>query len=367
MTSTAVGHQDAGLPTERQSLLSYPDIVESMKQGEILYAGGSPQNIRSVSIDVTLGPWYWEETSRKGDSLIFNPYSRDDVNRVWGRLCYAHRLWWWLRELNYPFTPKGVDPDVRVIFIPPGRQLLCHTQEFIGGLSKGITTMMKARSGAGRSFLEVCRCAGWGDIGYHSRWTCEVVNSSGKYDVILVVGYRYPQMVFFRTRETEETYAKDGTYQIGQTPEEIHQHWSPMSMRPAMYKDREVPASDEQRLYYRCPNPGCGYHGAKRAREIPRVCRCGTALHVYGHPPLSEKVFPLVDVCVECCHVYTRCHPKSLAECRTIRTQEEGTPDTPRRCVKCPKGFRHILGGEHDLWLPEIPDALGDKPVHPIV
>lgn len=30
---------------------------------------------------------------------------------------------------------------------------------------KTVTTMMKARSSMGRNFIEVCKCAGWGDIG----------------------------------------------------------------------------------------------------------------------------------------------------------------------------------------------------------
>ncbi|MCX8513508.1 MAG: hypothetical protein ORN26_00305 [Candidatus Pacebacteria bacterium] len=41
----------------------------------------------------------------------------------------------------------------------PGETILAHTNEFIGGRNH-ITTMMKARSSMGRSFIEVCKCAG---------------------------------------------------------------------------------------------------------------------------------------------------------------------------------------------------------------
>jgi hypothetical protein len=33
-----------------------------------------------------------------------------------------------------------------------------------------VTTMMKARSSLGRNFIEICKCAGWGDVGYINRW-----------------------------------------------------------------------------------------------------------------------------------------------------------------------------------------------------
>lgn len=57
----------------------------------------------------------------------------------------------------------------RIIWITPGETILAHTNEFIGGC-KSVTTMMKARSSLGRNFIEVCKCAGWGDVGYINRW-----------------------------------------------------------------------------------------------------------------------------------------------------------------------------------------------------
>lgn len=58
---------------------------------------------------------------------------------------------------------------------------------------------MKARSSLGRNFIEICKCAGWGDVGYVNRWTMEITNNSRYYTIPLVVGRRVAQIVFFET------------------------------------------------------------------------------------------------------------------------------------------------------------------------
>jgi dCTP deaminase-like len=51
----------------------------------------------------------------------------------------------------------------------------------------------------GRNFIEVCKCAGWGDIGYTNRWTMEITNNSRHYSIPLVVGRRVAQIIFFES------------------------------------------------------------------------------------------------------------------------------------------------------------------------
>lgn len=344
-----------------RSVLSRPDILAAIEAQEVFYEEGAPGHVQSTSIDLTLGPWYWEETLLEGERRIFNPNSRDDVNRVWGRLCYAPRHWWWIRQWGLQCTLTGFDPNDRMFFIPPGRQILCHTREFVGGLSRDIVQMMKARSGAGRSFLEVCRCAGWGDIGYHNRWTMEVNNSSSTHAIPLKVGQRYAQLVLFRTTSPlapeDPEYSRYGKYQVG-AGADVRCRWSPEIIRPAMYRDAEVPRPEEQRLYYRCTNPECGRHGAEEPRHVPAACVCGARTRVYELPLAGETVFPLYDLCVECSHTYHCWQPKSLAETRELRQREEAARKRPLSCVRCSVGYRHFLGGEYEVILPSLPDEL---------
>lgn len=345
--------------TDPYSLLSRPAMLEAIERGDILYVGGSLENIKTVSIDLRLGPWYWEETALDDDRRIFNPLSRDDVNRVWGRLCYAPQHWQWIESGQVQGTLPGFQPSDRMFLIRPGCLILCQTMEFTGGISRHTTTMLKARSGGGRSFLEICRCAGWGDIGFCNRWTMEVCNSSSDHRIPLKVGQRLAQLVFFRTRDLEDDdrdYRADGVYQSGGEAD-VRRTWSPEFMRPALYRDAEVPGEDAQRLYYRCRGVRCGHHGEALPADIPERCECGGAIRVFELVRPTERVFPLFDVCIECCHVYHRWEKETVAEVRETRSHEEREHGYPLRCVRC-DGYRHFLGGEYEVRLPDMSRTL---------
>jgi dCTP deaminase len=112
---------------------------------------------------------------------------------------------------------------------------LAHTNEFIGG-KHNITTKMQARSSLGRNFIEVCKCAGWGDVGYVNRWTMEITNNSRNLILALPVNKRVAQIVFLRTEgevDEEHSYGVSGKYQTGEeTP-----LWDPSMMLPRLWLD----------------------------------------------------------------------------------------------------------------------------------
>jgi dCTP deaminase len=106
--------------------------------------------------------------------------------------------------------------------------------------------MMKARSTMGRNFIEVCKCAGWGDVGYVNRWTMEITNNSKYYSIPLVVGRRIAQIVFFETGEIlQDDYAqiKTSKYQSSQDVKELKKNWKPEDMLPKLWKDRDIKTS----------------------------------------------------------------------------------------------------------------------------
>ena len=134
---------------------------------------------------------------------------------------------------------ENIKPDDRVILIQPKETILAHTNEFIGG-KKNITTMMKSRSSMGRSFINACKCAGWGDIGYINRWTLEITNFSNSYAIPLVVGRRIAQIVFLYTGETSRSYANEGKYQTNTDLETLKLNWSPEMMLPRLDRDKDI-------------------------------------------------------------------------------------------------------------------------------
>ncbi|MCI0566484.1 deoxycytidine triphosphate deaminase, partial [bacterium] len=170
---------------------------------------------------------------------LYNLYSKEHTDAVWGT--EARRA---LRaeETIKNFNLAGIKPHDLIIVLKPGETILAHTNEFIGGRRR-VTTMMKARSSLGRNFIEVCKCAGWGDVGYINRWTMEITNNSKNYTIPLVVGRRIAQIVFFDTgdiRDAAADYARDGKYQSATNIEEIKRAWKPEVMLPRMYLDREA-------------------------------------------------------------------------------------------------------------------------------
>ena len=104
-----------------------------------------------------------------------------------------------------------------------------------------VTTMMKARSSLGRNFIEVCKCAGWGDVGYVNRWTMEITNNSKNYIIPLVVGRRIAQMVFFEIGPIlAKDYAVEGKYQTSNNIRKLKRLWTPESMLPKLWADRDA-------------------------------------------------------------------------------------------------------------------------------
>jgi dCTP deaminase len=219
--------------------LSDKKILEAMRDGSIVITPFKQENLSTSSYDLSLGEWYYTEQEPPHFEKLFNIYDLEQVERVWGVKARRAKP---AKEVlkNYKFNFGGIAPDDKIILLAPGETILAHTEEFIGGRDH-ITTMMKSRSSLGRSFIAVCKCAGWGDVGYINRWAMEITNFSSHYFIPLVVGRRVAQMVFFETGPIlGSDYAKNGKYQSGETLESVKKSWKPEMMLPRLYLDRDI-------------------------------------------------------------------------------------------------------------------------------
>ena len=229
-------------------VLSDKAVLRAIEEGRVVIHPFQRENLSTSSYDVTLGRWFFRESTPGPGQGIFNPYSQRMVQRVWGAQTpqRAERCGEWLaRNQVFAGLLENIGSEDEIIWIGPGETILAHTNEFIGGKAD-VTTMMKARSSMGRNFIEVCKCAGWGDVGYVNRWTMEITNNSRHYSIPLVVGRRIAQIVFFETEGTLEDrrYQDTGKYQSLSCLQELMKNWNPIDMLPKMYLDREVVRRD---------------------------------------------------------------------------------------------------------------------------
>ena len=207
--------------------LSDRKILEHKKAVTIVIEPYKRENLATSSYDVTLGEWFYREQPPKYNHSLYNIWSEEHTRHVWcadkvERAVTAREAF-----KKYKFEWDGIRQNDKVIMLLPGETILAHTNEFIGGRTS-VTTMMKARSSMGRNFIEVCKCAGWGDVGYVNRWTMEITNNSKNYIIPLVVGRRIAQIIFFETGPVlEKDYATTGKYQTSSDVKQLKKSWKP--------------------------------------------------------------------------------------------------------------------------------------------
>jgi len=220
------------------SVYSNVQIRRAIKEGHIVCHPLIMKNIAGSSLDVTLGNWFYR-TERTGVSGFYNPFDPKDVARYFDGPYEAqvHKVW---AKANGRQLFTGIPPNQPIIVVRPGERLLGHTHEFIGIKAPGTSTL-QARSTWGRNGVAVCIDAGWGDPGYINRWTLEIYNMNQHESVVLPVGERIAQMVFYETGPVSGEYKKlSGKYQSGLSTnvEKLVRDWRPAQMLPKAYKDR---------------------------------------------------------------------------------------------------------------------------------
>lgn len=219
-----------------RSLLSRDMILWHKEKGNIFISPFNPQNLQTTSYDVRLGEnFFQEQPFRASCRRIFNPFNLEDIRRYWGEPQKAITASDWV-EKNGPLD--NIKPDDKIVILGPGETILAHTEEFIGGRNC-VTTEMRARSSMGRIGITVCKCAGWGDLGFCNRWTMEMSNHLKDTPVALIVGMRIAQIAFYQVDPLEESYTtRGGQYQVTDDTEKMMQNWSPDSMLPRFSRDK---------------------------------------------------------------------------------------------------------------------------------
>src|SRR3989344_2481830 len=219
------------------SVYSNIQIKDAIKKGHIVFHPYTEANIAGSSVDVTLGEWFYR-TERPSEGGFYNPFDQKAVQQYFGEPSRAetHKDW---AEKHGRKLFENIPPEHPIIVLRPKERILGHTHEFIGIKAPGTSTM-QARSTWGRNGVAVCLDAGWGDPGYINRWTMEIYNMNEHESVVLPVGERVAQMVFYETGPVDSEYKKlSGKYQSSESADlaSIIANWSPQQMLPRAYND----------------------------------------------------------------------------------------------------------------------------------
>jgi dCTP deaminase len=221
------------------AVYSNRQIKQAIKEGHVVFHPFVEKHIAGSSVDVTLGNWFYR-TERPSEGGFYNPFDQKAVQAYFGGGPYqaeSHDKWA-KKHGRTLFT--NIPPKQPIIVLRPGERILAHTHEFIGIKAPGTSTM-QARSTWGRNGVAVCLDAGWGDPGYINRWTMEIYNMNQHESVVLPVGERIAQMVFYETGPVDSEYKKlSGKYQTNYSDslQDIIKNWSPDQMLPRAYKDK---------------------------------------------------------------------------------------------------------------------------------
>ena len=221
-------------------LLSRHAILRHIDAGNIVIDPFDSRKLKTTSYDISLGDWFWREGHPEGRASIHNLYDEKSTRRVWQGPFEAESARTVSEKLREDLV--NISPDHKIILLRPNETILAHTQEYIGGRNN-VVTKMYARSSLGRNFVEVCKDAGWGDVGYFNRWTMEVTNNSQYFTIPLVVGRRIGQIVFYEVEpltDAPDYVGEGGKYQRSQNIDELKNTWNPQMMIPQMHKDWEI-------------------------------------------------------------------------------------------------------------------------------
>lgn len=217
---------------------SNTQIKSAVDSGHIVIHPFIKEHVAGSSVDVTLGHYYYR-TERSREGGFYNPFDEKMVDEYFSgaQKAVIHKHW---ADSHGRRLFKNIPAEQPIIVLRPHERILAHTHEFIGIKAPGTSTM-QARSTWGRNGVSVCLDAGWGDPGYVNRWTMEIYNMNQHESVILPVGERIAQIVFYETGPVDNEYKKlSGKYQTVTSDDlpNIIKNWSPQQMLPRAYKDK---------------------------------------------------------------------------------------------------------------------------------
>lgn len=187
-------------------ILGTEEILRALDDGRII-CDPAPQRVEGAHIDVTIGPHIYRQRWRERPIYLRDADATEDFQYF---------------DFSAPLALMS-EPNV---VLPRRSFSLAHTNEFIGTApDSGLVPILHTRSTLARWGLSVHLSAGWGDEGYASRWTLEIINPHD-FDIYLPVGARVGCIVFQQVSGAAAAYQPGTRYNVQRSS------WTPEAMLP---------------------------------------------------------------------------------------------------------------------------------------
>jgi len=181
------------------------DIKQAIEEGIIVCHPFHLEHLNHTSLDITLGNYYLR-ISNQGEKSIYNPFDEGDVELHFDGPTKAITHGEWC-SINGFKPVDNIPLDHPVISIGPKERILAHTHEFIGVLSPNVAEV-RCRSNLSRNGVMISLSSGGIEPNRINRYSLIVYNSNERSTILLPVGERIAQLVFWhkaRERDRDST------------------------------------------------------------------------------------------------------------------------------------------------------------------
>ncbi len=227
-------------------VFSNEQIRRAISTSRILCLPYDETRVGQASLGLTLG-FYYYRIEAAGERTVYNPLDREDVERHFDGPYKAmpHEQWCRLSGTR-PFA--GIPPQHPVIAIRPGERILAHTHEFFGITAPGACEI-KGQAVWERNGITICS-GGWIEPGSITRHALEICNLNQHGTVLLPVGERIAQAVFYVTGGEAGSGEPDGVHQVSVDLDMLVRTWTPSLLLPEAWQDaRNLPPKIEGPSY----------------------------------------------------------------------------------------------------------------------
>jgi deoxycytidine triphosphate deaminase len=199
------------------AILSDQDIWHEHKNGNVVIYPFSLNLLEPNKYPVTVGEWYY---ILHDETKYINPWNKTHLRAQWEGPLHAKPV---DEEME---QEAGISKGKECIIIPPGKTILTHTQEFIGGLNY-VTYRFETREMLYYSGISCLNDKCYGEMGTYDKRPLFIKNHT-EAPIVMPVGAKIGHILFYYVGATKK-YLK-GKIHTCQYLDEVVENWHPSKL-----------------------------------------------------------------------------------------------------------------------------------------